>query len=71
MKTILLAVCLFASSSAFATTAFWTGNKEQFKTETGQTMWNCEYRLGGTQQMILFWRIFPNSCPSEVDSEVE
>jgi hypothetical protein len=31
MKKFLFIVCLFASSSAFATTAFWTGNKEQLQ----------------------------------------
>lgn len=33
MKKFLFIVCLFASSSAFATTAFWTGNKEQLQSE--------------------------------------
>jgi len=71
MKTFLLVVCLFASSSAFATTAFWTGNKEQVQTVTGQMKWKCEYRISYTTQMILVWRVFADSCPSEVDLEVE
>ena len=33
MKKFLFIVCLFASSSAFATTAFWTGNKEQLQSD--------------------------------------
>ena len=33
MKKFLFIVCLFASSSAFATTAVWTGNKEQLQSE--------------------------------------
>ena len=70
MKTFLLVVCLFASSSAFATTAFWTGNKEQFQTAAGQMKWKCEYRIAYTTQMILLWRVFPDSCPSEVDAEL-
>lgn len=37
MKKILFAVCLFASDPAFATTAFWTGNKEQLQSEKVET----------------------------------
>lgn len=37
MKKFLFVVCLFASSSAFATTALWTGNKEQLSSEKGVT----------------------------------
>jgi hypothetical protein len=36
MKRLLIVACLFASSSAFATTAFWTGNKEQLQSEQGE-----------------------------------
>lgn len=66
MKKFLLVVCLFASGSAFAETAFWTGNKQRVQTVTGRIEWNCEYRVAYTTQMILFWRVFPDSCPSEV-----
>jgi hypothetical protein len=69
MKKILLAICFFVSTSAFATTAFWTGNKQPVEAEAGQTKWNCEYRVGHTTQMILFWRIFPDSCPTEIDAD--
>lgn len=71
MKKFLFTVCLFASSSAFATTAFWTGNKQQFQTEAGQMKWKCEYRIAYTTRMILVWRVFSFSCPSEVDVDVE
>jgi hypothetical protein len=71
VKKLIFIVCLFASSAAFATTAFWTGNKQQIQTATGQVKWNCEYRIAYTTRMILVWRIFPDSCPSEVDVEVE
>ncbi len=37
MKQFLFIVCLLASSSAFATTAFWTGNKEQLQSEKVET----------------------------------
>ena len=37
MKKILFAVFLFVSSSAFATTAIWTGNKEQLESEKVET----------------------------------
>jgi hypothetical protein len=70
MKKFLLVVCLFASSSAFATTAFWTGNKQQIQSITGRIEWNCEYKVSYTVQMILFWRVFPDSCPSEIDAEI-
>jgi hypothetical protein len=70
MEKFLLVVCLFASSSAFATTAFWTGNKQQVQTVTGQMKWNCEYRIAYTTQIILLWRVFSDSCLSEVDAEV-
>ena len=33
MKKFVFIVCLFASSSVFATTAFWTGNKEQLQSD--------------------------------------
>jgi hypothetical protein len=36
MKRLLIVACLFASSSALATTAFWTGNKEQLQSEQGE-----------------------------------
>jgi hypothetical protein len=36
MKKLLFVVCLFVSSSAFATTAFWTGNKEQLQSEKAE-----------------------------------
>lgn len=70
MKKFLLVVCLFASGSAFATTAFWTGNKELFQTEKGETNWKCEYRIAYTTEMILIWRTFPYACPSEIDVTV-
>ena len=69
MNRILLVICLFASTSAFATTAFWTGNKQLFESVEGQTKWNCEYRVGHTTKMILFWRIFPDACPTEIDAD--
>jgi len=71
MKKLLFVVCLFASSSAFATTAFWTGNKEKIETATGETNWKCEYRLAYTTQMILVWRTFPYACPAEIEIEVD
>jgi hypothetical protein len=83
MKKFLFIICLFASSSAFATTAFWTGNKEQLqskKVETNkeqpqsekvETNWKCEYRVAYTTEMILIWRTFPDSCPAEIDLEVD
>jgi hypothetical protein len=67
MKKILLVVCLCASSSAFATTANWTGNKEKIETPSGVTKWKCEYKVAYTLQMILFWRTFTDACPSEVE----
>ena len=78
MKKILFIVCLLASSSAFATTAFWTGNKEQPQADKGETnkeqpqpekvetKWKCEYRVAYTTQLILVWRTFPDSCPAEI-----
>jgi hypothetical protein len=36
MKRFLIVACLFASSSVFATTAFWTGNKEKLQSEQGE-----------------------------------
>lgn len=71
MKKLLFVVCLFASSSAFATTAFWTGNKEKFETDKGETNWKCEYRLAYTTQMILVWRTFPYACPAEIEIEAD
>ena len=71
MKKFLLIVCLFASSPAFATTAVWTGNKEQFKTAAGKMNWKCEYRVIHTTEMIFVWRVFSYSCPSEIDVETE
>jgi hypothetical protein len=71
MKKLLFIVCLFASSSAFATTAFWTGNKEKFETDKGETNWKCEYRVAYTTQMMLVWRTFPYACPAEIEIEVD
>jgi hypothetical protein len=99
MRILILAFCLFASSSAFAITtedsarlssgsasptsgstsprlemsalAFWTGNKQQFQKAGGQMEWKCEYRMANTTRMILVWRTFSNSCPAEIDVDVE
>jgi hypothetical protein len=71
MKNILLVVFLFASTSAYATTAIWTGNKEKLQTATGQTKWKCEYRVANTTLMLLLWREFIDSCPSEINIETE
>jgi hypothetical protein len=37
MKKLLFVACLLASSSAFATSAFWTGNKEQLQSKKVET----------------------------------
>lgn len=71
MKKLIFVVCLFASSAAYATTAFWTGNKEEFKTAKGETNWKCEYRIAYTTQLILIWRTYPYACPSEIEIESE
>jgi hypothetical protein len=71
MKKLFFVVCLFASSSAFATTGFWTGNKEQLQADNGETKWKCEYRVAYTTQMILVWRTFANSCPAEIEIEAD
>lgn len=63
MKKVLLVVLLFASSSAFAATAYWTGRMEQIQTVTFQMGWNCEYNYQGQ----IFWRVFINSCPSTIE----
>lgn len=36
VKKIVFIVCLLASSAAYATTAFWTGNKEQLQSEKSE-----------------------------------
>jgi hypothetical protein len=71
MKKLIFVVCLFASSSAFATTGFWTGNKEPLDPDNAKTSWKCEYRVAYTTRMILVWRIFPDSCPAEIEFEVD
>jgi hypothetical protein len=71
MKKLFFVACLFASSSAFAMTAFWTGNKEEFQTAKGETNWKCEYRIANTSQLILIWRIFAFSCPAEISVEAD
>jgi hypothetical protein len=63
MKKFLLVVCLFASSSAFAETAIWTGNKERVQTVSGEVKWNCEYKVASTTLMNLFWQEFVDACP--------
>ena len=67
MRKFLLIVCLFASASAFAGTAVWTGNKEKVEKVMGHIRWKCEYRVANTTQMILFWEEFMDSCPPEVE----
>lgn len=71
MKKFLLLVCLFASSPAFATTAFWTGNKEPLDPDNPKTRWKCEYRVAYANEMILVWRIFSDSCPAEIELEAD
>ena len=67
MKKFLLVVCLCASSSAFAASAIWTGNKQKIEIVGGRTEWKCEYKVAYTTQMIIFWRTFSDACPSEVE----
>jgi hypothetical protein len=69
MKKIIFAVFLLTSSPAFAMAAYWTGNKEEIQTSTGETHWKCEYRVAYRTQLILVWRTFANSCPEEIEIE--
>ena len=64
-KTVAIVAMAMSSTSAFAATAFWTGQQEQVQTVTYQYAWNCQYNYSGQ----LFWRIFKNSCPSSVEVE--
>jgi len=67
MKKLLFVVCLCASSAALAEPAAWTGNKEQIEVDGDRIKWNCEYRVPGTTDLILFWRAFYDACPAEVE----
>lgn len=67
MKKLLFLVCLLAASTAYATPAIWTGNKQKIETVGGRTEWKCEYKIAYTMQMVLFWRTFPDTCPPEVE----
>lgn len=54
---------LFAATSAYAATAYWTGQQEPAQTITGLSVWNCAYNYNG--QTI--WRLFETSCPQSIE----
>lgn len=64
-KSSIAAATVFASTSALAVTAFWTGRSEMVTTVTYQQDWKCEYMYAGQT----FWRVFKNSCPSSIEVE--
>ncbi len=64
MRTVfVLLLSALAAAPAFAATAFWTGRQEQVQTVTYKWAWRCEYNYNGQK----FWRLFENSCPSNVE----
>ena len=65
MKKIILALIIGVtiSSSAYAATAFWTGQVEYVQSVTGQPVANCKYQYAGNY----FWRAFQGFCPSSVE----
>ena len=54
---------LFAATSAYAATAYWTGQWEQVQTVTYKIGWKCQYNYNG--QMV--YELFQMSCPSSVE----
>lgn len=53
------------ATSAYAASAFWTGQQEQVQTVTGKFVWRCYYNYNGQ----VFSRLFETSCPSSVEIE--
>jgi len=62
MKKIVALVLLAASMSAFAATAFFTGQQEMVQTVTGRVAWRCHYNYAGNT----FTAIFEGSCPGSI-----
>lgn len=65
MKKLIIALIigLTISGTAYAATAFWTGQMQQVRSVTGQVVMNCEYMYGGNR----FWRAFAGYCPASVE----
>ena len=65
MRALALVVAL-SSASAFAATAFWTGNQRSVTTVTGRAGVACEYSIYGNT----FWRTFAAFiCPVTIEVE--
>lgn len=68
MKTIItmsILATLLISGSAFAASAFFTGNMSTGTSVTGRFIYNCEYNYAGNT----FWRSFTTYCPSTIEIE--
>ena len=63
MKLAAVVLGAVISTSAYAATAFWTGQSEQVQTVTYKWVWRCEYNYAGQT----FWRLFETSCPSSIE----
>lgn len=63
IATCVLVAGLAAAASAYAATAFWTGQQQQVQTVTGTYAWNCEYNYAGQT----FWKVFTGSCPPSIE----
>lgn len=65
MKKLILSLVIGMtfSGSAFAATAFWTGQVRYGQSVTGAYVANCEYMYAGNK----FWRAFVGSCPLSVE----
>lgn len=54
---------LLAATSAYAATAYWTGQWVQVQTVTFKTGWKCQYNYNGQT----FWQVFDHACPATVE----
>lgn len=62
-KLIALIVGLTISSTAYAATAYWTGQVQYGQSVTGQYVANCQYMYAGNY----FWQAFVGSCPTSIE----
>jgi len=65
MKKLIIALIigLTVSGTAYAATAFWTGQVRYGQSVTGAYVANCQYQYAGNY----FWRAFVGSCPSSIE----
>jgi hypothetical protein len=63
MKKAIMFLCVLFSASAYAGTAYFTGNQRSVQTIDYSMGWECEYNYAGRKFKV----VFKHSCPSAIE----